>query len=234
MPKTILVTGGSKGIGKAILLKFAANGYDAFTCARKMQDLVRLKEEIEGNFSGQKLFIKEADLSKKEEVRRFAAFVREHTTPEVIVHNAGDFIPGSIHSEPEGNFEHMMHTNLHSAYYLTREFSEAFVQRKSGHIFTIGSIAALGAYPNGGSYAISKWALRGFTQCLRQEMTEYGVKVTSILAGATWTASWEGIDLPEERFMKAEDIADAVWAAHALSPNAVAEEIVVRPQLGDI
>src|SRR5690606_16721192 len=172
--------------------------------------------------------------SEKEEVREFPAFAGEHSTPEVIVHNGGALTPGPMHSEPEGNFEHMMHTNLHSAYYLTREFSEAFIQRKSGHIFTIGSIAALGAYPNGGSYAISKWALRGFTQCLRQEMTEYGVKVTSILAGATWTGRWKGIELPEERLMKEEDIADAVGAAHALSQNAVAEEIVVRPQLGDI
>src|SRR5690606_9068981 len=199
-----------------------------------MRDLVQLKQEIEGNFSGRKVFIKGADLSKKDEVLAFAGFVREHGTPDVLVHNAGDFIPGSIHSEPEGNFEHMMHTNMYSAYYLTREFTDALIQRRSGHLFTIGSIAGMGAYPHGRSYAISKWALRGFTQCLRQELMEYGVKVTSVLAGATWTASWEGIDLPEERFMKAADVADAGWAAHILSPNSVVEEIVVRPQLGDL
>src|SRR5690606_5818687 len=104
MSKTILVTGGTKGIGKAIIFKFAANGFDVFTCSRNMRDLVQLKQEIEGNFSGRKVFIKGADLSKKDEVLAFAGFVREHGTPDVLVHNAGDFIPGSIHSEPEGNF----------------------------------------------------------------------------------------------------------------------------------
>jgi|SRR5690554_4624698 len=234
MAKTILVTGGTKGIGKAIIKKFAANGFDIFTCARNDRDLNQLKEEVEGNFSGRKVFIKQADLSKKADIHAFAGYVREQGIPDVLVHNAGAFIPGTIHAEPEGNFEHMMQTNLFSAYYLTREFTDAFIQRKSGHIFSMGSIAGMGAYPNGGSYAISKWALRGFTQCLRQEMMEFGVKVTSILAGATWTASWEGIDLPEDRFIKVEDIADAVWVAQGLSANSVVEEIVVRPQLGDL
>lgn len=234
MSKSILVTGGTKGIGKAILMKFAANGYDVFTCSRSEQDLMRLKKEVEGNYFGRKVYIKQADLSKKEEVKSFADFVKKETIPDVLVNNTGIFIPGSIHSEQEGNFELMMHTNLFSAYYLTREFTRELIHRKSGHIFSMGSIAGMTAYPNGGSYAISKWALRGFTQCLRQELMGFNVKVTSILAGATLTPSWEGVDLPQERFIKAEDVADTVWAAHHLSGNSVVEEIVVRPQLGDI
>ncbi len=234
MSRSILVTGGTKGIGKAILHKFMANGYDAFTCSRTQSDLAQLKDELESTYPGRKVFIKEADLSVKAEVQSFAEFVRKEAIPDVLVNNTGIFIPGSIHSEAEGNFEQTMQTNLYSAYYLTREFSPAFINRKSGHIFTMGSIAGMTAYANGGSYAISKWALRGFTQCLRQELMEYGVKVTSILAGATMTASWEGVDLPEERFVKAEDVAATVWAACGLSANAVVEEIIVRPQLGDI
>lgn len=234
MSKSILVTGGTKGIGKAILKKFVANGYDAFTCSRNQSDLVQLKEEIEGTYPNRKLFIKQADLSLKAEVQSFADFVKREGIPDVLVNNTGIFIPGSIHSEPEGNFELMMQTNLFSAYYLTREFTQEFINRKSGHFFAMGSIAGMSAYANGGSYAISKWALRGFTQCLRQELMEYNIKVTSILAGATMTASWEGVDLPEERFIKAEDVAESVWAAHNLSENSVVEEIVIRPQLGDL
>lgn|SRR5690554_217334 len=234
MSKSIVVTGGTKGIGKAILQKFVANGYDAFTCSRNLSDLVQLKEEIEGTYPGRKLFIKVSDLSVKEEVKAFADFVKGEGIPEVLVNNTGIFMPGSIHSEPEGNFEQMMQTNLYSAYYLTREFAPEFIHRKSGHIFSMGSIAGMTAYANGGSYAISKWALRGFTQCLRQELMEYNIKVTSILAGATMTASWEGVDLPEERFIKAEDVAEAVWSSHNLSENSVVEEIVIRPQLGDL
>lgn len=108
------------------------------------------------------------------------------------------------------------------------------IARKSGHIFSMGSVAGLTAYPNGGSYAVSKWAMLGMTKCLREELKPHQIKVTSILAGATYTASWEGVDLPIERFMKAEDVAESVWAAYNLSPQSVVEEIVIRPQLGDI
>jgi short-subunit dehydrogenase len=89
-------------------------------------------------------------------------------------------------------------------------------------------------YANGGSYSISKYAMLGMTKGLREEMKPYGVRVTAVLPGATYTASWEGAGLPESRFMKSEDVADAVWGCYALSGNSVVEEIVIRPQEGDI
>ena len=165
---------------------------------------------------------------------QFAEVVKGISLPDVLVNNTGIFLPGSIHNEPEGNFEFMMHTNLFSAYYLTRAFVNEMMARKSGHIFSMGSIAGLTAYPNGGTYAVTKWAMLGMTKCLREEMKPHHVKVTSILAGATYTASWEGVDLPVERFMRAEDVAESVWGAYNLSPQTVVEEIIIRPQLGDI
>ncbi|HEY9116397.1 MAG TPA: SDR family oxidoreductase, partial [Roseivirga sp.] len=134
----------------------------------------------------------------------------------------------------EGNLEQMIETNLYSAYHLTRALLGGMKERKDGHIFTTGSIAGFTAYANGGSYAISKFALLGFTKCLREELKEFGIRVTSILPGATYTASWEGVDLPKSRFMRAQDIAEAIYACHALSKQTVVEEIVLRPQLGDI
>ena len=234
MSKSILVTGGTKGIGRAIIFKFAAAGFDIYTCSRHEPDLNQLKTELSEKFPGSKVFTFQADLSNKNEVEAFAKAVKAETIPDVLVNNAGVFLPGSIHNEPEGNFELMMHTNLFSIYYLTREFTKGMMDRKSGYIFSMGSIAGLTAYANGGTYAISKWALLGFTKCLRQELLEYNIKVTSVMPGATYTASWEGVDIPEERFMKATDVAEAVWSAYSLSPNSVVEEIVIRPQLGDL
>lgn len=234
MPKSILVTGGTKGIGKAILNRFAAEGFDLFTCARNQQDLQHLAAEFQADFPGQKLLAFPADLSKKEEVTAFTEAVKQEVIPDIIINNTGIFLPGSIHNEPEGNFEKTMFTNLFSAYYLTRAFTAEMINRKSGHIFSMGSIAGLTAYANGGSYAISKWAMLGFTKCLREELKDYHIKVTSILPGATFTSSWEGVDIPIERFMKVEDIAETVWAAYNLSPYSVVEEIVIRPQLGDL
>ncbi|HHM20936.1 MAG TPA: SDR family NAD(P)-dependent oxidoreductase, partial [Bacteroidetes bacterium] len=103
-----------------------------------------------------------------------------------------------------------------------------------GHIFNMCSIASLIAYPNGGSYTISKFALLGFSKVLREEMKDKGIKVTSILPGATWSASWAGVDLPKSRLMQPRDIARAVWCAWQMEPSAVVEDIVIRPQLGDL
>lgn len=234
MSKSIVVTGGTKGIGKAIIERFAAEGFSIYTCARTLAGLDELRSELENRLPGISLFAMRADLSQKSDVIAFAEAVKKQAIPDVLVNNTGVFLPGSIHSEPEGNFELLMQTNLYSAYYLTRAFTAEMIARKSGHIFSIGSIAGLTAYANGGSYAISKWAMLGFTKCLRQELKDYQIKVTSVMPGATYTDSWQGADIPESRFMKASDVAEAVWSAYNLSPYSVVEEIVIRPQLGDL
>jgi short-subunit dehydrogenase len=90
------------------------------------------------------------------------------------------------------------------------------------------------AYENSGSYSISKFALLGFSKTLREELKTYNIKVTSILPGATLTDSWSGTDLPESRFSKPEDIAELIYIITQLSKFSVVEDIVIRPQLGDI
>jgi short-subunit dehydrogenase len=106
--------------------------------------------------------------------------------------------------------------------------------RRDGHIFNLCSTASIMAYTNGGSYCISKFALYGLTKVLRAELREHDVRVTAVLPGATLTASWEGVNLPPERFMKSEDVAESIWSAYALSKHSVVEEILIRPQLGDL
>jgi short-subunit dehydrogenase len=104
----------------------------------------------------------------------------------------------------------------------------------ASHVFHICSIASLMAFPQSGSYSISKFALLGFSKSLRQELLHTNVKVTSVMPGATLTDSWAGVDLPAERFMEAKDVADIIWASYNLSKSAVVEEIVLRPMQGDI
>ena len=235
MNKLVVVTGGSKGIGKATLWKFAENGFDVITCARQKKDLLLLQGEFEITFPQQRIYWQSADLSKKEQVMQFAQFVTWLNRPvDVLVNNSGFFIPGQIHNEPEGSLEAQIEANLYSAYHLTRALVPGMIQRSNGHIFTLCSIASIIAYPNGGSYSISKFALYGMTKVLREELKDKGIRVTAVLPGATLTASWEGTSLPPDRFMKAQDVADSIYAAYSLSPNTVIEELLLRPQLGDI
>lgn len=232
---TAVVTGGTKGIGRALVEKFAEQGFKIITCSRNEGELSVLKRQMEESYPACVLEIKVADLSKKDGVSQFASFIKEYSeTVDVLINNTGVFIPGEIQKEDEGALELMMDTNLYSAYHLTRGVLSGMVEQKSGHIFNMCSVASIMAYPNGGSYCISKFALLGFTKVLREEMKVHNIKVSAILPGATLTASWDGVELPPERFMKAEDVAESVWSAYNMSPNSVVEEIIIRPQLGDL
>ena len=234
MRKLIVVSGGTKGIGKAIIEKFASQGFDVITCARTPQSLDSLKKEINAKYKVD-LHGVVADMGTRHGVDAFAnAIVALGRPVDILVNNAGYFEPGLITEEPEGALEKMINTNLYSAYHLTRALARDMKKRRSGHIFSMCSVASLYAYPNGGSYSISKFAMLGFSKVLREELKPYGIRVTAVMAGATLTSSWEGTDLPEDRFMKVQDIADTVFGAYSLSPQAVIEELIIRPQLGDI
>lgn len=230
-----VVTGGTKGIGRAAIEKFLAQGFDVITCARNESDLLELQQTFSERFPESKLTYLTADLSLRADVDAFVAFIHKHNTPpEVLINNTGVFIPGQVHNETEGTLEKTMETNLYSAYHLTRGLLPSMMEQKKGHIFTICSTASIIAYPNGGSYCISKFALYGMTKVLREEMKPYNVRVTAILPGATYTDSWKGTDLPEDRFIDSRDVAESIWSVYALSSRAVVEEILIRPQLGDL
>jgi short-subunit dehydrogenase len=235
MQKYILVTGGTKGIGRAIIEKFAAEGFHIITCARNEKDLEELKISIEREFTFSKVHYFACDLGKEAGWNAFLNFVAGlHVRVEVLVNNTGLFIPGKIYEEADTVLPDLMVTNVYSAYYVTRGLVPDMIRRRSGHIFNICSTASIMAYPNGGSYSITKFALYGMTKCLREELKDFGIKVTAVLPGATLTASWEGVDLPQERFMKSEDIGELIYATYTLSKNSVVEELLIRPQLGDI
>lgn len=234
MNKLLVITGGSKGIGRAVVEKFSSCSFDIMASARNLTDLQSLKVEIEKQFNNT-VHIFKGDMAKPDETKAFTDFVSAHNKPvDVLVNNAGYYVPGEICTEPEGTLDGMMNANLYSAYHTTRGLVPAMKKHKRGHIFNLCSVASFKAYPNGGSYAISKFALLGFSKCLREELKNHAIRVTAVMPGATQTSSWDGSDLPDSRFMKPQDVADTIYAAWALSERSVVEEIIIRPQLGDI
>ena len=96
------------------------------------------------------------------------------------------------------------------------------------------SVASIKAYDNGGAYSVSKFALLGFSKNLREEMKPYNIKVTAVIPGATYTDSWSSSGIDPKRFMEATDVAEMIYAASQLSVQACVEEILLRPQPGDI
>ena len=233
--KNIVVTGASKGIGRAIVLKFAAEGFAVAACSRNDIDLQKLEKEVLSLEPSLPHIFLPCDMSDPVQVKQFADAIKTNwLTVGILVNNAGVFMPGQVINEAEGTLEKLINTNLYSAYNMTRQLVPGMIQTKSGYIFNVCSVASLQAYPNGGSYSISKFALLGFSKSLREELKPHNVKVTSLMPGATLTDSWAGVDLPESRFMKADDIAQLVFDIYNLSDSTVIEEVVLRPVLGDI
>jgi len=231
----IVITGASKGFGRAIAETFAAKGHNLFICSRNEIALYKTMEELLTSYPAIRIKAKARDISIKEDALDFGEWLLANAINiDVLVNNAGRFIPGSIHNEKDGSLEEMMQTNVYSAYHLTRILLPSMMKRKSGHIFNMCSIASLNAYPNGGAYSISKFAMHGFSKNLREELKPHNIKVTAVFPGAAYTDSWSGSGIDPKRIMEASDIASMVYAASQLSAQACVEEIVLRPQLGDL
>ena len=231
----IVITGASRGFGKAIAEQFAANGHNLYLSARNEVGLYKAMEELATRFPGVVIKAKPFDLSSTTQVKALGNWILgQHISIDTLVNNAGAFEPGSVYNEPEGTMENMMAINFFSAYHLTRALLPSMISQNSGHIFNVCSVASLQAYRNGGAYSISKFALAGFSKNLREEMKPYGIKVTSVFPGAAYTDSWAGSDVDPKRMMKAGDVAKMIYAASGLSAQACVEDIILRPQLGDL
>ena len=230
----IVITGASKGMGKALAVKFATNKNNIFICARNENELRQTANEIREN---NKVHVEyfAADLSEKTSASKLVDWLStKKIAPDILINNAGFFIPGSVYNEEDGILEKMISSNLYTAYYVTRALLPSMMKKKSGHIFNMCSIAALKAYNNGGSYSISKFALMGFSKNLREELKPFNIKVTAVYPGAVFTSSWEGSGVEQSRIMEVNDISEMIYAASLLSPQACVEDIVIRPQLGDL
>lgn len=232
--KNLIITGGTRGIGLATVKTFAAKGFNVAFCARDKTTIEKLLDELKVAYPQQTFLGVPTDLTIKQEVEEFADTVlKQFASINLLVNNAGIFEPGGISTEAEGVFERQMATNVSSAYYLTRALLP-HIKNSSGHIINICSTASFIPYVNGGSYCISKFALLGLGKVLREELKPRGIRVTSIMPGATLTDSWAGTDLPPSRFMQANDVAQAIWDLNHLPPTSVIEELIMRPMKGDI
>ena len=226
----VLITGATKGIGKAVALNMAANGHHLALCARNGNDLAQLKEEIIHQYPAVHVFIKTTNCVIKEEVYAFAdeALV-QYKQIDVLVNNVGVFNPGFLLDEEDNILENDMKINLYCAYYLYKKLAPIMRERKNGFIFNMCSVASTTSIINAGSYCVTKAALLSLNNIMREEMMPHHVKVTAILPGSTLTNSWEGTSISSDEFIKPEDVALAIDQIMKMSFGANVDQVVIMP-----
>lgn len=233
--QTLIITGATRGIGLAILKRFLQAGFDAAFCGTHADKVAQLNLTLEEEFPNLRILGIAARLDDRAEAASFAQKALDFLGGcTVLVNNAGAFMPGSVLNEADEVFETMWKVNVASAYHVSRAVIPAMFGGNRAHVFNMCSIASIIAYPNGGSYCISKFALLGLSKLLREELKPKGICVTSVMPGATLTDSWAGSGLPDNRFVLPENIAELMFSAWSCNTHACMEEMLVRPLEGDI
>jgi len=229
----VVVTGASQGIGRAVAERFADDGVQIALWSRTASKLEAVADACRAQ--GADAMVCPCDVTDDAQVREAAASVLDAWgAPDVLVNNAGAFTPAPIDDTTPDAFRSQVDVNLNAPYVVTKAFLEPMRERGSGHLFFMGSIASVTAYPGSVAYCAAKHGLLGLARVVREETKDDGLRVTTLMPGATRTPSWDGTELPDERFMAPEDVADAVYDAYHLSPRTVVEEILLRPQEGDV
>jgi len=225
---TAIITGATKGIGKAIALELAQSGYNIITCSRNLEELSKLETELK-NFGINVLTI-QADCSIKEEVFGFVKKAMVFAPIiDILVNNVGIFKPGSLLDEEDDVFEIQQQINVNASYYIGKRIGKLMRQQGFGHIFNICSVASKSPVENAGSYSVTKAAMLSLNHVMRRELAPHHVKVTAIIPGSTYTASWEGTTLDKAKFVQPEDIAKTVRTVLQLSDGANVDEITIAP-----
>ena len=230
----VLITGASQGIGADLAATFAReSGARLALVARSADKLEEVAARCR-DLGGEAVTIP-CDVTDPDAVADASTRIRDSFgIPDVLINNAGQFVPGSVSETSAHDFRQQVDVNLNSAFFVTHEFLSQMMERGSGHLFFMASVASVKAYPGGVAYCAAKHGLLGLARATREETKGSGVHSTAIILGATFTPSWDGAGIPEERFIPPEDVADTVLSIFRLSGRTNVEEIVIRPRDGDI
>ncbi len=238
-PPTVLITGASQGIGAAIAKIFAKEipGVRLALVARNIGKLSAVARACAKLLAGRGAAVEvfACDVADEASVTALAAAVEKRFgVVDVLINNAGKFEGAPFGEMSVAQFDGLVAANLRSVFLMSRAFVPAMAKRGRGDVFNMSSIAGLDAYPGGAGYCAAKFGVTGLSKVMRAELKAKGVRVCCVYPGATWSPSWEGSGVAAERIMPATDIARAFLDVYRLGRNTVVEEIVLRPQLGDL
>ena len=227
--KTALVTGASRGIGFAIARKLGQMGAKVAICARdsgKLEDAAaRLRND------GVVVLAATADVASAAEIASLVTKAEKSLgSIEILVNNAGIGYFGPVQEADEKNWDSVLDTNLKSVFLLSKAVAPGMIERRTGHIINIGSLAGKNAFKNGSIYCASKWGLMGLTECMAEDLREYGIRVSVICPGSVATEFGSPASKKNpQKMLQPDDIAHAVEMLVTQATQSFISELLIRP-----
>jgi 3-oxoacyl-[acyl-carrier protein] reductase len=226
--KVALVTGGTRGIGRAIALKLAGLGADVAICGRDAAKLV----ETEAALRAMKIraLAVTADVTKASDVAALLKSVEKELGPvNLLVNNAGTGVFGPVQEKSEEDWDRGMNTNLKSVFLVSRAVIPGMIRNGGGDIINISSLAGKNVFPGGGIYCASKWGLQGLSGCMAEELREHGIRVSTVCPGSVATEFSGRGPKDATKVLKPEDVAHAVAMIATQGQQSFISTVELRP-----
>ena len=226
--RVALVTGGSRGIGRAIALRLRELGAAVAICGRDAEKLRKTEAELRRKTEG--LLARIADVTRAEEV---ASLVSETEAKlgaiSILVNNAGIGLFGAAHERSEEEWDRVISTNLKSVFLVSRAVAPSMIRQGRGDIINISSLAGRNTFAGGGIYCASKWGVLGLSGCMAEDLRDKGIRVTVICPGSVATEFSGRGPKQEGKALQPEDVAHAVETVVTQSAGSFVSEIQLRP-----
>jgi 3-oxoacyl-[acyl-carrier protein] reductase len=226
--KVALVTGGSRGIGRAIALKLASLGADVAICGRDQGKLAETESALRGR--GIRAIAIVADVTQSNDVSKLIERV-EAVLGEIhlLINNAGMGLFGPVHEKTEQEWDRLMNTNLKSVFLVSRAVIPGMILRGGGDIINISSLAGKNVFPGGGIYCASKWGVQGLSGCMAEELREHGIRVSTVCPGSVATEFSGRGPKDAAKALKPEDVAHAVAMIATQGEQSFVSGVELRP-----
>jgi len=226
--KVALITGASRGIGLAIATSLARLGAKVALCARDPEKLDAAAAALKQ--TGASVVAIPADIRSANEIAPLVRKTEQSLGPiEILVNNAGIGYFAPVQEASEANWDSVLDTNLKAVFLLSKAVAPGMIQRRSGHIINIASLAGKSAFAGGAIYCASKWGLLGLTQCMAEDLRPYGIRVSAVSPGSVATDFSPHAGKDTSKMLQPEDVAHAVESIVTQAPQSFISEVLIRP-----
>jgi len=231
---TVLITGASRGIGRATAKAFADSGWDLLLLARSEDDLGKLVEEIENKKI--KVFYESVDLSNPKNIcNGIRELMKNRLFPSVLINNAGVAWTGDLLSMSLEKWEWIMQMNLTSIFQVCSEVVP-LMRKKGGLVINVSSHASRNVFPQWGAYCVSKAALASFTKCLAEEERKNSIRACTLTLGSVNSSLWDsdtvGMQFDRNSMLSVEQVAFELLHLANQPNNQIIEDITLMPSGG--